>query len=147
MAVPGENSRDIPLRITEEGNAAIEAEAVRLNVKKNDVVRMALAEYFEQKGRTIEFAPQRGGKRTRMTEQQTFERVIGRLKALGLPEPTTEYSLHRKTYDLAWPDQRVAVEITSGKRSAGANDWTVEFVRPSMSDFEIDTVLKSLPLS
>lgn len=147
MAVPGENSRDIPLRVTEEGDAAIEAEAIRLNVKKNDVVRMALADYFKQKGRTIEFAPKRGGKRTRMTEQQTFERVIGRVYALGLPQPVAEYSLHRKTYDLAWPGQQVAVEISSGKRSAGANDWTVGFVKPSMDDAEIDQVLRSLPLT
>ncbi len=146
MALPGDDSRDIPLRVTEEGDAAITAEAVRLNQKKNDVVRLALAEYFEKRGQTIEFAPQRGGKRTRMTEQQTFNRVVKRVEALGLPEPQVEFQLHRKTYDLAWPAQRVAVEISQQQRRDGANDWTVGHVKPSMSNDEIDQVLKGLPL-
>lgn len=146
MALPGDNSRDIPLRVTEEGDAAITAEAVRLDQKKNDVVRLALAEYFAKRGKVIEFSPKRGGKRTRMTEQQTFDRVVGRVQALGLPEPVAEFSLRHKTYDLAWPEQCAAVEISQQKRPVDGNDWVVGLVKPTMSDAQIDQVLKALPL-
>lgn len=146
MALPGDDSRDIPLRVTEEGDAAITAEAVRLDKKKNDIVRMALREYFEKRGQVIEFSPQRGGKRTRMTEQQAFDRVVKRVEALGLPPPQVEYQVRRKTYDLAWPEQAVAVEISQQQRRDGENDWTVGHVKPTMSDAEIDQVLKALPL-
>jgi len=147
MAVPGENSRDIPLRVTKEGDAAIASEAERLKTEKNEVIRMALRDYFKNRGQVIEFSPMRGGKRTRMTEQQTFERVIRRIQALGLPEPQVEYRLRHKTYDLAWPDQYVAVEVSQRRRPADTNDWTVGYIKPTMDDGQIDKVLKALPLS
>lgn len=146
MAVPGENSRDFPVRLTKQGGEAIDQEAERLKVEKTEVFRIALTEYFKSRGRVIEFSPRRGGKRTRMTEQETFQRVMNRVQALALPEPTTEYTLWHKTYDLAWPDKQAAIEITRRKRPAAANDWIVGQVQPTMPDEQIDRVLKKLPL-
>ncbi len=145
MALPGKNSRDYPVRVTKQGADLIDEEAKRLGIEKTEVFRMALTEYFKQRGHVIDFSPQRGGKRTRMTEKQTFERVMNRVTALGLPEPTVEFSLRHKTYDLAWPNQQAAVEISRHKRPTDKNDWFVGSIQPTMIDDEIDTVLMSLP--
>lgn len=81
-----------------------------------------------------------------MTEQDTVRQVLARIQQLGLPEPVSDYRLGHKTYDLAWPDQFVAVEISQRKRPADTNGWTVGHVKPTMTDNQIDKVLKALPL-
>lgn len=146
MAVPGQDSRDFPVRLTKQGGEAIDQEASRLGVEKAEVFRIALTEYFKRQGRIVEFSPRRGGKRTKMLEYQTVERVARRVQALGLPEPAIEFSVSRKTYDLAWPDKKVAIDISRQKRPADTNNWSVWQIQPTMTDDQIDEVLRSLPL-
>lgn len=146
MAVPGQNSRDFEVRVTKRGGEAIDDEADRLGVEKAEVFRIALAEYFKRKGQDIQFKPMHGGKRIKMVEHQTIDRVIARIQALNLPSPTVGFSVFRKTYDLAWPDKKIAVDIARHKRRADVNNWAVWQIQPSMSDKEIDEVLTSLSL-
>lgn len=146
VALPGENSRDFPVRVTKTGGEEIDAEAARLGIEKADVFRLALKQYFERQGKSVDFTPEHGGKRKRMTEQQAIERVLERIRALGLPEPQVEYKLRFKTYDLAWPDRQVGIEVSQRKRPADTNDWTVGYIKPGANAAQIDEVLKKLPL-
>jgi hypothetical protein len=81
-----------------------------------------------------------------MVEQQAVDKVINRVKALNLPKPTIEFSLYHKTYDIAWPDKEIALDISRRKRPADTNNWQVWQIQPTMTDDQIDAVLKSLPL-
>lgn len=79
-----------------------------------------------------------------MTEQELTGHVLARIRQLGLPKPVQEHKVGHKTYDLAWPDRQVAVEVAQRKRPADTNGWQVGFVKPTMSDGQIDKVLKAL---
>lgn len=144
MGKPAADSRDIDLRVTKAGDDAIIAEAARLDVDKNEVVRRALADYFKARGKVIEFKPEHGGSRQRMNEQQEVQRVLKRVQALGLPEPAVELKVRFKTYDLAWPDRQIGIEVSQRKRPADTNGWTVAWIRPGMGNAEIDQVLRGL---
>lgn len=148
MALPGKDSVDIPLRVTKEGKVAIEAEAGALGVEQVELVRVALKEYFSNRGKTIQFSPQsKGGPQIRRIEWDAVEQVLERVKALGLPEPETEYKLGHKSYDMAWPSHKVAIEVAKRKRPADSNGWTVEHISPNMPTAKIDKMLKNLGLS
>lgn len=80
-----------------------------------------------------------------MTEHQTADRVLSRIRALGLPEPQGKH-LHagEKTFDLMWWDKKVAVEVVQGKRLPDGEGWTVVQIFPTMADAEIDAILTAL---
>lgn len=63
-----------------------------------------------------------------MTKRDVLSDFAVDLRALGYPEPVTEYKFHptrRFRFDLCWPDQMLAVEIdgatwTGGRHTSGA---------------------------
>ena len=148
MASPGKNSTDIPLRVSKAGKAVIEDFASEEGIEQVEVVRRALTEYFGKRGQKVDFSPAaKGGVQTRQTEQDAVEQVLDRVKALGLPEPETEYKLSHKVYDLAWPAREVAIEVAKRKRPADSNGWSVGHIRPNMKQADIDKILNSLPIA
>lgn len=145
MAAPGENSRDFEVRVTKAGAVAIDAEAREQNIELSEVFRRALVEYFEKRGKPIQFTPDKpGGVQRRTSERKTFEQILDRIHALGLPDPMPDYHLGHKVYDLAWPERETAVEISMRKRPAGKNEWKVGHIRPGMKPDRIDAILTQL---
>lgn len=132
--------------VAEVISTPFDSQAARLNVDKNEVIRRALKAYFKAQGKTIEFKPDHGGSRQRMNEEQEVQRVLGRVRALDLPEPEIEFKHRFKTHDLAWPDRHIGVEVSQRKRPADTNGWTVAWIRPGMGNAEIDQVLRGLLL-
>lgn len=147
MAKARQGAVDFEFRLTSAGMEAVGDEARQLNLDKAEVIRAALAEYFQRRGKTISFAPEKqGGEKRRMTEREAMERVRRHIRALGLPEPSGDFRVGQKRYDLAWPEQRAAVEVSMRKRPADSNGWAVVWIKPDMSDSRMDKALRSLPL-
>ena len=58
--------------------------------------------------------------------------VITRLKALGIPEPETEYKFcpdRRWRIDYCWPQHKLAVEIEGGVWNYGRHNRAVSFLK------------------
>jgi hypothetical protein len=70
-----------------------------------------------------------GGRRSRSREgdgttADLMVNLISQLSLVGLPKPARELPFHPRSrwrFDLAWPDQRVAVEVDGGTWVTGGS--------------------------
>lgn len=146
MGKPSAKNKDIPLRLPLEAAAAVTEESGRLKVSEVEFIRSVLSDYFKEQGKSVDFtvAPT-GGRRDRLTDQDTLNLVMSRVNALKLPAPDTEGKIGRFTYDLVWADRQAAVEI-SKKPRPDLPGWTIAHISPTDSRADIDAKLKALPI-
>lgn len=133
-----------PVKLSEEGRKALREASTDWDMPESEIVRLALKLLFQARGREVDFSPgQHGGKREHPTERDMIGLVMERIKALGLPTPKQDYRVRQHTYDLAWPEQKAAVEIRLKWRESEPG-WTVVHIAPGMGKAAIDRDLKDL---
>lgn len=147
MARRGKDQAEVQALVTKESRAFLEgviaarkAEGQTVNIA--DLVRESMADHFEK---DVEFfMPRKWGEREDMaTEREMVGLVLERIEALGLPTPKQDYRIRQHAYDLAWPEQKAAIEIRLKWRESEPG-WIIIHIAPGMSKAAIDHELKEL---